>query len=86
MFWNFQGTGHPRFHSFVKEYRRDFALDLFCLMETRLSGNRADDIISKLGYQNSFIIEPISKGRSVFWFQQFMLVLKLQKGKSCGNF
>lgn len=36
LFWNFHGTGHPRFYNFVKEYRREFNIDLFCLVKTRI--------------------------------------------------
>lgn len=53
IFWNCQGTGHPRFHKFVVEYRREFNLDIFCFFETRVSGDRVDGIISKLGFDNS---------------------------------
>ncbi|MBA0819629.1 hypothetical protein Gohar_025672, partial [Gossypium harknessii] len=48
---------HPRFHNFVKEYKREFSLDLISLFETHVSGQRVDGIIGKLGYQNSFKIE-----------------------------
>lgn len=40
--WNFQGAGHPNFHRFLKEYLREFDLDIVVLVETRTSGNKAD--------------------------------------------
>ncbi|TYI42370.1 hypothetical protein ES332_A01G093800v1 [Gossypium tomentosum] len=58
-FWNCQCVGHPRFHNFVREYSRDFSSDLFCLFETRISRYRADGILGRLGFQNSFRLEVL---------------------------
>lgn len=57
MVWNCQGAGHPRFNNFVKEYRRDFSPDMFYFLETRVSGARADRIIGRMGFTNSFRVE-----------------------------
>lgn len=53
-FWNCQGVGHLRFHNFVHEYCREFAIDILCLFETRISGVREDGILVKLRFLNSF--------------------------------
>ncbi|KAG8478072.1 hypothetical protein CXB51_027384 [Gossypium anomalum] len=47
MFWNYQECGHPRFHSFLKEYRREPCSDFVDLFETRISEGKADLAISK---------------------------------------
>lgn len=57
IFWDYQGTGHARFHKFIAEYRKDFNPDMFCLMETRISGRCADNIINKLNFPNSCRVE-----------------------------
>lgn len=68
-FWNCQGVGHPRFHSFIREYSKEFVIDLLCLFETRISGKRADEILGRLDFQNSFISEAhgFSRGIWILW-------------------
>ncbi|MBA0618349.1 hypothetical protein Godav_027711, partial [Gossypium davidsonii] len=60
------GIDHPRFQNFVKEYKREFSLDLISLFETHVSGQRVDGIIGKLGYQNSFKIEASDFFRGIW--------------------
>ncbi|KAA3476943.1 reverse transcriptase [Gossypium australe] len=48
---------HPHYHSVVNEYRKDFSPNIVCLFETRISRARANSIISKIGYHNSFQVE-----------------------------
>lgn len=55
--WNFQGVGHPKFHNFMSEYKRDFSTDLVCLLETRINDTRADGVIAKMRFPNSFRAE-----------------------------
>ncbi|KAK5839249.1 hypothetical protein PVK06_008024 [Gossypium arboreum] len=54
MFWNYQRTGHPQFHKIVAEYRKEFYPNILYLFETWISGSRADGIIGRLGFSNSF--------------------------------
>lgn len=54
LFRNYQGYDHPHFHNFIKEYVREFHLDVIGLFETRVSVQKADLVISKLGFPNSF--------------------------------
>lgn len=56
MCWNCKGAGHSRFHSFIKNIVRNYP-NLLCLLETRVSGIRADGIIANLGYLNSFRVK-----------------------------
>lgn len=41
----------------IHEYLKEFAPDIPCLLKTRISGCRADAIVSKLGFHNSFRVE-----------------------------
>ncbi|TYH80005.1 hypothetical protein ES332_D03G103400v1 [Gossypium tomentosum] len=59
MFWSCQGVGHPHFHRFIKEYTKELSPDLVGFFYTRISDSRVDDVIEKLGFQNSFKIEAI---------------------------
>ncbi|MBA0653936.1 hypothetical protein Goklo_021034 [Gossypium klotzschianum] len=56
-FWSCQGCGHPCFHSFMKEHKRELYVDFFTLFETRISGGNADSVIVKMGFDNSFKVE-----------------------------
>lgn len=49
--------GHPQFHNFVFEYRKEFQSNIIYLFETRTSGAQADSIISQIGMTHSFRIE-----------------------------
>lgn len=55
--WNCQGVDHSRFQSFVKEYCKEFSPSLLYLLETQISGVRANNVIAKLGFVNSFRVE-----------------------------
>lgn len=64
--WNCQGLGHPRFYNFFKDYRKEFSPYLFCFLETRVNGARADSIIGKMGYPNSFKVETAGFARGIW--------------------
>ncbi|PPS07318.1 hypothetical protein GOBAR_AA13325 [Gossypium barbadense] len=50
LIWNCQGAGQLKFHKFLKGYLREFDLGLVVLVETRISGSKAD---KDLGYKGS---------------------------------
>lgn len=55
--WNCQRARHPRFRNMISEYCKEFHPEILYLIETRVSGNRADSVITKLVYCNSFCVE-----------------------------
>lgn len=75
MFWNCQGMGHPRFHNFVAEYRRELNLDIICFVETRMSSEKADNIINRLGFDNSYRIKVVgfASGIWILWKDTVMI-------------
>lgn len=68
LFWNCQGCGHPYFCSILKEYRRDYNLDLVALYETRISGARANSVVSKIGFEYSFRVEATGFASCIWIF------------------
>ncbi|KAK5847126.1 hypothetical protein PVK06_003428 [Gossypium arboreum] len=50
-----EGIGHLRFHKFVNEYRREFCPYMICFFETRISGDRADGVIARIVFPNSYL-------------------------------
>lgn len=53
LFWNCQGSGHPRFHK-IKEYDRELKLNCVALFEIRISGHWAETVIAKLVLSTPF--------------------------------
>lgn len=53
----------------ISEYRKEFHPEVLCLIETRVSGCLADDIVTKLGYCNSFRVEAndFAGGIWLYW-------------------
>ncbi|KAK8292989.1 hypothetical protein V6Z12_D06G159300 [Gossypium hirsutum] len=80
-------AGHPRFYNFVKEYRVEFLPDLFCLLEPQVSGARADGIIAKIGYLNSFKVEAngFAGGIWLYWDEDVVHV-KIRSTMSSDHF
>lgn len=67
--WNCQGVGNLKFHRFLKEYLRDFDLDIVVLVEIRVNELRADNVIKSIGFPNSHKVEAMgfSGGIWLLW-------------------
>ncbi|KAH1106200.1 hypothetical protein J1N35_009968 [Gossypium stocksii] len=67
--WNYQSAGHPNFHKFLNEYLREFDLGIVVLVETRISGVKADKVIKNIGMANSHRVEAcgFSRGIWILW-------------------
>ncbi|TYH50385.1 hypothetical protein ES332_D10G202900v1 [Gossypium tomentosum] len=63
-FWNCQGAGHPRFDRIVKEYIREHKQCIMTLVKTRLSEEKVDKVIAKLGFPFSHRIKENSSSYS----------------------
>ncbi|GMI69001.1 hypothetical protein HRI_000569400 [Hibiscus trionum] len=57
--WNVQGCGHRRFLTAAKQLLRDNKPDMVIFMEPRISGRKADSVISSLGFPNSHSVEAV---------------------------
>ncbi|KAK8662352.1 hypothetical protein V6N13_091930 [Hibiscus sabdariffa] len=68
--WNVQGCGDSRFLSVAKQFLRDNRPDVVVFVEPRISGRRADSVISALGFTHSHRVEAIgfSGGIWVAWY------------------
>ncbi|KAK8644024.1 hypothetical protein V6N13_013299 [Hibiscus sabdariffa] len=54
---NKQGCYHPKFRTTVRQYLRDYKPTLIVFVEPRISGHRADGIITSLGFPYSHRVE-----------------------------
>ncbi len=50
--WNCRGAGNPNFRRNFAELIRSHRLSIAVLVETRISGHRAEDISSNLGFNS----------------------------------
>ncbi|XP_028763194.1 uncharacterized protein LOC114721533 [Neltuma alba] len=55
--WNCRGAGGRGFSRILKEIVNKHHIDVFCLVEPRISGNRADTVMRKLGFSHWIRIE-----------------------------
>ncbi|KAK9158230.1 hypothetical protein Scep_004804 [Stephania cephalantha] len=67
--WNCQGAADAKLHRVLKTLCAIHKLELLVLLETRISGDQADKVIRKLGFQKSHRIEArgFSGGIWVLW-------------------
>ncbi|KAL1156476.1 hypothetical protein V6Z11_A08G094900 [Gossypium hirsutum] len=54
-----RGCARDKFPRIFREYNREHSPNIISLLETRVSGSKADNIIAKLGFLNSHCIEAI---------------------------
>lgn len=67
--WNCRGAGARFFPRLIREIKEKYNLDVMILVESRVSGRRVDNIITKLGFQNSYRVEAegFSGGIRLLW-------------------
>lgn len=55
--WNCRGAGNKTFPRMVKEVKKKYAINVLGLIETRISGDRADKVVRKLGFSDWIRVE-----------------------------
>lgn len=67
--WNCRGAGGRSFPRILKDMVRKYNINVMGLMETRISGSRADTVVRKLGFSNWLRVEAIgyAGGIWVLW-------------------
>ncbi|KAG8498974.1 hypothetical protein CXB51_005387 [Gossypium anomalum] len=76
--WDCQGAGHPQFHYFVSEYRKEFKPDILCFYETQISGSQADGVLFRIGFPNSFRVKENGFGKGIWILWMDILDFHLQ--------
>ncbi|MFQ6648100.1 hypothetical protein Gotur_021108 [Gossypium turneri] len=64
--WNVQGCTSDKFLRAFREYNNQHKLDIFSLLEPRISGTKADTIIAKLGWYKSYRVEAVGFSRGIW--------------------
>ncbi|XP_039023550.1 uncharacterized protein LOC120156237 [Hibiscus syriacus] len=70
MTWNCQGCGSHRFLRSFKEYTQDHKPHMLALLETRISGRKADSAINRTRFARSYRVEtagPKKNKRKALW-------------------
>ena len=69
MCWNCRGAGKAAAVRELRDFARQFAPTLLCIVETQIDGNRVEALAGTLGYDNAYAVS--SQGRSggigLFW-------------------
>ena len=55
--WNVRGAGKKGFSRIINDVRRLNHIDVFAILEPRISGVKAVKVIDKLGFYNRFIVK-----------------------------
>ena len=67
--WNCRGAGNAATVPELRNFARQFAPTLLCIVETQIEGARVEALASTLGYDKSYVVD--SRGRSggigLFW-------------------
>ncbi|KAF7819384.1 Non-LTR retroelement reverse transcriptase [Senna tora] len=50
IFWNSRGTGAKSFPGLIRDLSQRYKVDIFCISETRQSGEKVEAILNKLGF------------------------------------
>ncbi|KAK8558093.1 hypothetical protein V6N13_073771 [Hibiscus sabdariffa] len=77
--WNVQSCGHWRFLPTAKQFLRDNKPDMVVFVEPRISGVRANSVISSLGFPNSHRVESrgFSGGIWIAWYDTISVEILL---------
>ena len=67
--WNVRGAGKKGFVKIVSDLRKFSHFDVLAILEPRISGNKAANIIDRLGFRNNYIVEAsgFSGGIWLLW-------------------
>lgn len=67
--WNVRGAGKDRCASTIKDLKKAYAIDVFAILEPRISGSRALSVAQSLGFSHYHIVDAFgfSGGVWLLW-------------------
>lgn len=67
--WNCRGIGNAPTIQELRELVQKFAPRVLCIVETQISGVRAESLASTLGYDNAFAVDSSGRsgGLAMYW-------------------
>lgn len=64
--WNVKGAGKDRCASTIKDFKKAYAIDVFAILEPRISGPRALSVAQSLGFSCYYIVDASGFYRGVW--------------------
>ena len=58
--WNVRGAGKKGFDKIISDIRKVGHIEVFAILEPRVSGAKAAKIVERLGFNNKYIVEASS--------------------------
>ncbi|CAL1402700.1 unnamed protein product [Linum trigynum] len=83
--WNCRGAGSRNFLPVFREYRRKFRPHIVIIVEPRISGDRALDVIRDMGYDSSHVVDAhgFSGGIWVLWNACDFVITRMNSHPQC---
>ncbi|KAK5832488.1 hypothetical protein PVK06_016290 [Gossypium arboreum] len=75
-----KGCVSSKFVRVLWEYNREHRPDLISLLETRVSGEKADLVIAKLGFNNSHHVEAVVFSRGIWIGWKYSVNMEVLQG------
>lgn len=85
MIWNCRGAGGRNFASMIRDFLVTYQLDIVAILEPRISGLNADNVIQRIGLVEGARIEArgFSGGIWCLWKSNFMAAEVLSTSRYC---
>ncbi|CAL1378455.1 unnamed protein product [Linum trigynum] len=79
--WNRRGVGSNRFLRVYKEYRRKYRPSIVILVEPKISGTRAEDVIKELGFDQNLVLDAVgfAGGIWVVWDSSLVTITEVDR-------
>ncbi|KAJ6340000.1 hypothetical protein OIU77_007863 [Salix suchowensis] len=61
--WNVRGASKVKWASTIKDFKKIYAIDVFAVLEPRISGSKALNVATNLGFSHYHIVDAIGFSR-----------------------
>jgi exonuclease III len=73
--WNCRGLGNAATVRELRDFAKEFALSILCVVETQIHKSRVESLAGTLGYDNVFAVSNSGRsgGLAIFWNNEIKL-------------
>lgn len=83
LFWNCRGENKPNFRRSIRYMIKKQSVDILVLFETHASGDRANQICQKLGFENYFRVDATGQSGGLWLLWRTSVGQVVVQGSSC---
>lgn len=85
LIWNCRGAGKSRFPGLIRDYVRLYKLSFLAILESRISGDRTDHVLSRLGFDGIARSDAIGFAGGIWclWKRNRIAIDVLSTSKYC---